>query len=95
VLFVCLLIVGVAALAIRAKSSQYPRQSGFSRHLSKATKMTNDRTQKSVVAYCPERPVFEIPAPVVEVEFVPSVPVRPPQQGFLESFHFRPPPVLL
>jgi hypothetical protein len=88
-----LLVAGVAALATRAKTSQYPETPGFSKHLSKATKMSNDRTQKSVAVYGAVRPLLEapdLPAPAVFV--IAALDVRPRSRSFLESFHFRPPP---
>ena len=88
----CLLVIGVVALAIRAKTSQYPNQASFSRHLSKATKMSNDRTQRSVAVVPVEIPCFDVPEKPVPLEPAPVVTVRPKRPEFLPAFRFRPPP---
>lgn len=92
-LVVCLLVVCVAALAVRAKTSQYPRQPGFSPHFSKANKMCNDRTQKSVAVHQVDVTLWREPELPVFPEYIPPEQVPAKQRdAFLSSFPFRPPP---
>jgi hypothetical protein len=92
-LAVCVLVLCVVALAVRAKTSQYPCQPSFSRHLSKAIKMCHERTQKSVVAHHVEVILWQIPELLFFPQFTPIDDAPAPQRdGFLQSFQFRPPP---
>ena len=90
---VCILVVGVFAFGAQAKRSQYPgAHAGFTRHLSKEAKMSDDHTQKTV-AVVPAVSV-EVHPTAVPVAYLPlpEPPARPFPQAHLKAFRFRPPP---
>jgi len=89
---VCLLSLSVFSLASLAKCSQY-RTARSEGYLAKAVKIAGARCQTPGVAV-PVTVLPHIERPDALVRFVPpDCELILPQAVFLESFHFRPPPV--
>lgn len=89
---VCLLVTGIVALATEAKHSQYHPQERSALYLSKATKMSECRTQECG-AVCRPPSVQDCANDAPTAWAAPLTELSPPKLiFFLDSFRFRPPP---